>query len=331
MSIVKTVAALVALTAALGCGGRPAAPPGPAPVALHLDHACDVVPGAGLAWLVEAKPRSLAQDPELIPVIGALVPEARFAAYAASHGDIDPRQVEDVCVARFGASTLVSARVLFDPARVERVFSERATAPPKRTILAVNPPVVRLEAEILGEAQHLALFGRQAVVAEAGPLRALRAAEAFGLGRLRRSSPALGTHALAPVAAALGEAPIRVLVPGPFEGELGRGLGGLLRASTGFGVAARRVEPGPRLVVRVVLTGAWGDDGAAAAERLAAAVHVLSASALGRVLGIDQPLAGPTARAAPDALVLEATVDGARLARGAHDVLEGDIADLLRR
>lgn len=321
---------LVAL-AAVGCGGKPASPPKPPPVTLHLEKACDLVPGAGLTWLVEAKPRALAQDPELIPAIAALVPEARFGAYAASHGGVDPRQVEDLCVARFKASTLVSARVRFDPARVETAFAERATTPPKRTILVADPPVVRLEGVVLGETQNLTLFGREAVATEAGPLGALRAAEAFASGKLKRSSPALASRALAPVVAALGDAPVRVLVPGPFEGELGRGLGGLLRAATAFGLSARRVDPGPRLAIRLVVGGAWGEDAAPAAERLAAAVHVLSASALGRVLGLDPPLEGPVSRVLPDALVLEATVDADRLARGAHGVLEGDITDLLRR
>jgi hypothetical protein len=316
---------------ACGCGTRPASPAAAPPTPLHLAPACDLAPGAGLVWVADVKARAIAQTPELIPVVGALVPEARFDAYARAHGGIDVRQVEDLCVARYRASTLVTARVPLSPARVETAFAERATTPPRRTVLVANPPVVQLDADVLGEPQHLAIFGREALVLETGGLAALRASEAFALGKLKKSPPALATRALGPVVAALGEAPVRILVPGPFEGDAARGLGGLLRATTAVGLSARHVGPGGRILVRLVLAGAWGGEGEAAAERLAAAVDVLSQTALGRVLGVNEPAVTPVARAAGDALVLEATVDGVRLARGAHDVLEGDIGALLRR
>lgn len=328
----KAIAAgAIALAVTTGCGSKPAAPPAPPPVPLHLAPACDLVPGAGLAWLVDVKPRALTQEPELIPVIGAVVPEARFRAYAEAHGGVDPRQVQEVCVGRFKASTLVSAHVPIDPAKVEASFTERSAAPPTRTLVVANPPVVRLDGEVLGEPQHLTIFGREHVAFETGKLSSLRAAEAFALGRLKRSSPALATKALAPVATALGDAPVRVFVPGPFEGELASGLGGLLRATTAVGLSARAAGAGGRISVRVVLAGAWGEDAEPARERLAAAAHVLSETALGRMLGVNRPLEGPTARVASDAIVLDATYDGMRIAEGAHDVLEGDIAQMLRR
>lgn len=316
----------------LGCGGgKPPAPPAPPPVPLHLAPACDLVPAAGLTWLLDVKPRALAETPDLIPVIGAVVSEARFRAYAEAHGGIDPRQIQELCVGRFKASTLVVARVPFDPARVERTFTDRSAAPPRRSIVVANPPVVRVEGEVLGEPEHVTLFGRELVAEESGRLATLRAAEAFAQGRLRKATPALASKGVGPVADLLGDAPIRFLVPGPFEGDAAAGLGGLLRATTAVGVSARPTGAGSRIAVRIVLGGAWGDDADAARERLAAAVHVLSETALGRMLGVDHPLDGPTTRAAPDALVLDAVVDGMRFAEGAHDVLEADIAQILRR
>jgi hypothetical protein len=314
-----------------GCGARPAPPAAARPTPLYLATACGLVPGAGLAWVADVRPRAIAEDPDLIPVVGALVPEGRFDAYARAHGGIDVRQVEELCVARYRQSTLLSARVPLSPSRVETAFAERATVPPRRTVLVATPPVVQLDADVLGKPEHLAIFGREAVALETGGREALRASEAFALGKLRKSPPVLGTAALRPVVAALGEAPVRVLLPGPFEGEAARGLGGLLRATTAVGISARHVGPGARVVVRLVLAGAWGGDGEAAAKRLAAAVDLVAESALGRVLGVNEPVIGPVARVSGDALVLEATVDGVRLARGAHDVLEGDIGALLRR
>ncbi len=331
---------LVAAAALAGCGSPP--PPSPAvrpPVPLHLAPACDLVPGAGLAWLVEVKPRALAQDPDLIHVVGAVVAEERFRAYAESHGGVDLRQVQDLCFARYGGSTtLASVHVPIDPARIESAFAARAAVPPTRTLVVANPPVVRLDGGPVGDAEHLLVLGREhLVLATEGPGKAggrtgpLRAAEAFALGRLKRSSPAVRSAALAPVAALLGDAPVRVFVPGPFEGEVAAGLGGLLRASTGLGVAARPAGAGGRISVRVVVAGAFKEDADAAAERLAASVHVLTETAFGRMLGLNRPLEGPTTRLAVDALVLDATFDGMKVATGAHDVLEGDIAQVLRR
>ena len=51
--------------ALLACGPKtPATPPGPPPVPLHLEPACDLAASAGLEWLVEAKPPALPSVPE---------------------------------------------------------------------------------------------------------------------------------------------------------------------------------------------------------------------------------------------------------------------------
>jgi hypothetical protein len=138
-------------------------------------------------------------------------------------------------------------------------------------------------------------------------------------------------RALARAADVVGDAPMRAFAPGPFTGETAQGLGGLLRASTAIAIAATPVRGTPRIAVRLVLTGAWGDDAAAAAERLAAAVHVLSESRFGKLFGLDRPLEGPHVRSAPEALVFEATYDGNTLARGVHDAVEAEVDEIMRR
>lgn len=326
---VAMVTALSPLVVA--CGGKPAVPSASPPVALHLSPACDVVPAAGLVWLVETKPRAIAEVPDLIPVIGTVVPEARFRAYAAAHGGIDPRQVLDLCVGRFKASSLVVARVPFDAARLETAFVDRANHIDGRTVVVARPPVVRLSGDVLGEPQHLTMFARELVAVETGKLGALRAAEAFAQGKLRRATPALRSSALASVAATLGDAPVRVFVPGPFEGEVGQGLGGLLAASTAVGAAAWFAGPPARIGVRVVLAGGWGDNAQAAADRLAAAAHVLSETALGRLLGVNEPVEALRTHVVAGALVLETTIDGRKLARGLHDALDAEVGELLGR
>jgi len=324
-------AAVLALALSACVPKAPAAPPAPPPVVLHLAPACDLAPSAGVEWVVDAKPRALAELPDLIPVIALVIPEARFNAFASSHGGIDVRQIQDLCIAKYRGSMLSVARAPFDPARVERAFSDRITKPGGRQVDIPNPPVVRVWGGVTGEAQQLVIFGREAVALEQGRAGPIRAAEAFAQGRLHRASPALRGGTLARAVEIVGDAPVRAFAPGPFEGEIAQGLGGLMRASTSVGVSVRFAGAPGQLAVRMVLTGAWGRDAPAAAERLAAAVHVVSESPFGRLLGLDHPVLAPEVRTMEEALVIEMTIDGAVLARGLHDALDAEISEIMRR
>ena len=320
---------LVALPSA--CGPKPsAAPPAPPPVPLHLDSACDLAPSAAVEWVVDARPRAVAELPDLIPAIALVVPEARFATFAATHGGIDVRQITDLCIAKYKDSLLTVVRAPLDPARVERTFAERMTHPGGRSVDVVSPPVVRVWGEVNGEAQQLVVFARELVALEQGRAGPIRASEAFALGKLRRASPVLRGGSLAKAVQLVGDAPVRAFAPGPFEGATAQGLGGLMRASTAIAASARFVGAPASVALRIVITGAWGKDAPAAAERLAAAVHVVSESPLGRLLGLDHPVVSPQVRGTDEALFIEVTVDGAALARGVHDALDAEIGDIMR-
>ena len=322
--------ALALAIAVSACGPKPpAAPPAPPPVPLHLEPACDLAPSAGVEWIVEAKPRALSELPDLIPVIALVIPEARFNTFASAHGGVDVRQVQDLCVAKYKQTLLSIARTPIDPVRVEKAFSDRVTNPGGRQLDIPNPPVLRVWGEVNGEPQQLVVFGRELVALEQGRPGPIRAAEAFARGKLRRASPALRGGTLARAVQLVGEAPVRAFAPGPFEGEIAQGLGGLMRASTA--VAASAQVTGTRIMLRIALTGAWGKDAPAAAERLAAAVHVVSESPLGRLLGLDHPVVPSQVRTLEDALVIEVTLDGVAFARGLHDALDAEIGDIMRR
>jgi hypothetical protein len=314
-----------------GCGPKPAPqPPAPPPVPLHLDSACELAPSAGVEWVVDARPRAVTEIPDLIPVIGLVVPEARFATFTASHGGIDVRQITDLCIAKYKDTVLTVARSPLDPLRVERDFADRVTHPGGRSIDVVNPPVIRVWGEVNGEAQQLVLFAREVVALEQGRAGPVRATESFALGKLRRAAPVLRGAALASAVRHLGDAPVRAFAAGPFEGELAQGLGGLMRASTAVGVSARFAGGPAKVAVRLVLTGAWGKDAPAAAERLAAAVHVVSESPFGRLLGLNHPLVEPKVRGEDEALFVEVTLDAMAVARGLHDALDAEIGDIMR-
>jgi hypothetical protein len=322
---------LMLVGVASGCGPKaPAAPPAPPPVPLHLESACALAPAAGVEWVVDARPRAIAEIPDLIPAIALVVPEARFGTFAATHGGVDVRQITELCVAKYKDTLLSVARAPIDPARIERQFVDRVTHPGGRSVDVANPPVVRVWGEVNGEAQQVVTFGRELVALEQGRAGPIRASESFALGKLRRASPVLRGPALATAVRLVGDAPLRAFAPGPFEGEVARGLGGLMRASTAVAVAARFAGAPANVSVRIVLTGAWGRDAPAASERLAAALNVISESPFGRLLGMNHPVTPPEIRGEPDALLVDVTLDAMALARGLHDALDAEIGDIMR-
>ena len=332
----RASALALALTTALvisaaGCGPKPIPPPlAPPPVPLHLESACALAPSAGVEWVVDARPRAIAEIPDLIPAIALVVPEARFAKFAAAHGGVDMRQITDLCVARYKEAFLTVARTPLDPVRLEKEFADRVTHPGGRSVDVINPHVVRIWGEVNGEPQQLVVFAREVVALEQGRAGPVRAAESFALGKLHRASPVLRGAALTAAVRHVGDAPLRAFAAGPFEGEMAQGLGGLMRASTAVGVSAQFAGAPAKIAVRVVLTGAWGKDAPAAAERLAAAVNVVAESPFGRLLGLNHPLGAPRVRGEEEALFVEVTLDGMALARGLHDVLDAEIGDIMR-
>lgn len=326
----KRLAALAA-TLLLACGPKAPPPrPAPPPVALHLEPICDVVPG-GASWVAAVTPRAIAEVPDLIPAVGLVFGEERLRQFASAHGGVDLRQIKELCVARYRDALLSAARVPLDPERVAAAFAGRSVRATVKTTLAPNPHVFRMTGDTDGEPAQLLVLGHDAVVEEEGKPGPLRAVEAFAFGKLKRSQPILKSAALERTVALLEDAPVRVLAPGPFDGEAANGLGGLLRATTAVGGSARWSGKGAGIAIRLVLSGAWGGDAPAAAERLAAAVHVLAESVAGRLFGLQHPLDGPRVRGDDDALVLDAIIDGNALARGVHDAVDADVAEMMRR
>jgi hypothetical protein len=327
---------LGALLGAMGaaCAGAPrrrAGPPdAPAPFPLTLDPLVDLVPAAGLVWLVEVRPLELQASPPLAEVLAAAAPRDRLDAFARRHGGVDLRQADQVAVAGHGPATLGLARLPVEPWRVETAFAARARSVEGR---AVERGVTRFWGTVGDEREQVALFGQDAVGIEFGGLGPLQAAIYFAQGRLKRSLPALRAEPLAAAAALLGEAPVRGFAPGPFEADWARGLGGLLGAATALAARVRAAPSGTdgaqALELRLLLTGAWGADASAAAERLAAAFHVLAEDPLGRLTGLDRPLEGPTATGNPDALALDVALDPVTMSRGIRAAAGAPLAEIM--
>jgi hypothetical protein len=320
----------LALLALAACGGRVApGPPAPTSPPLALGQAVDLVPAAGLVWLVDARLRELFASSALIPAIALVLPAARLDAFAKRHGGIDLRSVPELALAAYPEATMAVARAVLDPARVEGAFAARAVAVEGR---AVEGGVVRTWGTVGDAHEQLGIFGHEAVALEQGRFGPLRAAEYFAQGRLKRARPALLAEPLMRAATLLGDAPLRAFAPGPFAGDLGRGLGGLLGAATAVAGAATPVDHDPdgALALRFVVTGAWGADAAAAADRLLAAFGVLASDSLGRLLGVDRPLEAPRASGDAEALRLDVSLDALALGKGLRDATSATIAEVMR-
>jgi hypothetical protein len=334
------IALLTAIAAAACSGPRPApavAPPAPEP--FTVDPLVDLVPAAGLRWLIALRPRALYSDEVLAAQLGLVIPDEQFAAFALRHGGVDPRSATELVAAGFDGASLALAALAVNPPEIESAFTRRALAVEGR---AVEHGITRLWGSVGDAREQVAVFGRSAVGIEQGRFGPLGVATYFATGRLHRARPALRSEPLEATARRLGDAPVRAFAPGPFEGAWAKGLGGLLRASTAAGVALQplvmraamhgegRHAVGSALALKMVLMGAWSNDGAAAADRLGAAYQVLAGDALGRLINLsDATLVGPKVSWDDSALELEVTFEAAKLARGLHVVTSGSLEEIM--
>jgi len=335
------VRALALATLMIGCGGAPAAPPVPPLPPLHLQPTSDLAPAAGLSWLVDARPRELLADPQMAAAMRELFTDAQFDTFTRRHGGIDVRQLGELTVAAYANATLFLGHGLVDPTRVEGAFAARAKVEGRGIDRKSSDPlgtIVRTWGSVNGERQQLAIFGREGVGLEVGRFGPLRAAEYFAEERLKKASPALRATPLDRAAEMLSmssspKPPFAAFAPGPFTGQYEEALGGLFRAATAAAVSVRVVEGSPegaRIAVRVALLGSYQDDGPKVTQRFAAALHVLSESALGRLCGLNAPIAGPTVRVDADGLVADMTISANTLFRGLHAATGASVDELMR-
>jgi hypothetical protein len=321
------LALLGGLVATACAGARRADPATSRAPTFGLDPIVDLVPGAGLVWLVDARPRELFDPATLEPALAVLAPDERMAAFARRYGGVDLRSVTELAVAGFPGSTLGVARVPLDAAAFEAAFASRARV----TGRTVDHGIVRIWGTVAGEPEQLAVFGNEGAAVERGQPGLLQAAVYFAEGRLKRARPALRADPLSSAAARLGDAPLRIFAPGPFEGPWAAGFGGLLRATTALGAALRpaAAKTAGAATLTLVLLGGWGADAPSAAERLGAAFHVLSEEPLGRLTGLDRPLESARTDGDESALRLDVVVDLAAVARGLRDATDATVAQIM--
>jgi hypothetical protein len=334
----RSLLALPLAVAGAACGPaqRPAAPKGPTPVKLSLSPLADLVKAPGLAWMMEISPRRAFEDDTILAALDQVIPEERFRSFASHNGGIDPRLLDELVIARYSDVTLTLGRGTVDPGALQKAFERRALHMDARVVDPTAPvggQIVRMFGDTTKERMQLVTFGREAFALETGRFGPLRVAELFAQGKLHKAKPALRAAPLDRAAALLGDgAAARFFAAGPFEGEWENALGGLLRASTGVALSLRTARGGHGHVKAVVVVlGAFEKAPEDAARRFGALVDVLlSKNPFGRMLGLHEPIESPRVFGLPDALRVEATFDGERIARGAHQALEAEISEIMK-
>jgi len=119
------------------------------------------------------------------------------------------------------------------------------------------------------------------------------------------------------------------LAPGPFEGDVARGLRGLLGAATAIGAVAR---PSARqgILLSVAVAGDFSTSAGPASKELLAAWTDLATSGFGHMLGLDAPVEAPTVTFAPDAVALTVELSGKALAEGLAKATASRVEDIFR-
>jgi len=310
---------------------RPVAPP--PPPALHLAPLGDLVPAAGLAWIADLRPRVWFADPSLAPLLEGVLPDDLLGDVERASVGLDVRSMEEVVVAKYDKTTLLLAREVLDPVKVEIAFASRVAEVQGRAIdrRADDPRgVVVRDWGMLGkQRQAVVVFGREAAGLALGDDAPLRAAELFAEGRLKRAAPVWRAAPLDRIAALLGDAPLSAAAAGPFDAETARGLDGVLAVATGAGIAAS--PEGGTIRVRVAVTGGWGERSAEAREKLRASYVRVVQSGIGHLLGLAQPASEPRFAATDDSVTVDVRVDAAALLHGLADATTAPLREMMGR
>lgn len=254
-------------------------------LALELRELHDLVPSAGLRFLVEGSPRKIWGHARLRSALSELLPESRLAGFAERTG-VDLRELEHALIAGFDYGTLYLGRCgnACGP-RARALFIERLAGRAIVNLTDTEPVAATVKGTLEGE--PIALIDMGSVVGVASrDLTLSRVPIAFARGKLKKTPRALRGAALSTLPE-LGEARwVTFYAPGPFEGEWARGLRGLMASALALAV---HVEPtdDDHLRVNLVMSGEFGTTGQAALDELSRAFEELATSTTGKLLGLD--------------------------------------------
>jgi hypothetical protein len=292
---------------------------------LHAKSLADLVPAAGLRWLVVAHPKQLLLDPAVKSGVELLFPKPRLDAFARSSG-VDLRALSSTCVAGFDIGTLYLAETHEGIGVAQQAFVDRLVSHP--VIKHPGPGVTHITG-IIGTTPEsfVALEGIGLGVSVKDPTLS-KIAAAFALGKLKKSPSALNGAALRELPESVSHAPLRFYAPGPFGEPWTEGAEGLLGRTLAVAVTATP-RATDRLEFELTLAGEFLADLAAENERARRSVERFAASALGRLLGMGTEGVLTEVLVDPRQIVVRVTLPTSRVFAGLHTAVAADAAEML--
>lgn len=314
------VALLVATT---GCHPRSVSTPAPSTAAapLHRGPLTDYVPAAGLRWLLAGRPQELARSPELLAEVQSMLSSARLDTFATSSG-VELRELPEGCIAGFDYGTLYLARVGSNTPTVRKRFETRLITDP--VVRSSRSGLWRVTGLVANTPESLLVVDNDFTAVAVGDPLLARVAEAFALGRFKKSKPALAGAALASLPVDLQNAPLRFYAPGPFTNEWARAADGVLARAMALGASAS-LATSSVLRIRLVLSGAFAADQEKTRSQLLSAWEHLQVSTIGHLLRLQETLEPATVSVADDAATLTVSFAVSTLMKGVSAAVIDDV------
>ncbi len=314
-------------------------PPPPSKPDLHIPALTDLLTIARLQWLVLIKPEELISLQWLRPSLARVLRDDRLDLLAKATG-IDLRAVPALALANYRPGRGVppdqkSTIAYFVRHRrpqleIERKFRERLTSRAARRV--VGHQLVSVEGNI-GLTHHgFVALGPDVVgfqyggAVNRGPARI---ALLYAQGKLATVPTALDDPSLQGLHSQLGNSPLAVLLPGPFEGSMARGARGLLGAASAL---AAGLKPTDRQTFRlqVLLAGDFAATATEAIGYLEGAWQDLVRSDLGHLLGLHAPTSPAAVGSNQLGLSLAVELDPAKLLSGLAAATVDNVREMMR-
>lgn len=322
-----------------GCGSRTstlAKPVATKPrVSLPIASLDALVPLPNLRWLVVARPQEIAAMKWLEPSIALLLDKERLDRSAEGMG-FDLRTLPEAIWAGYRTeegsddASFQLVRHRNDPLTIERLFRDRLSSDIVRSI--DDEQIVRVSGRI-GKTPHVvATLGKDIVCLQQdgsldrGPCRI---SALLAQGKLKRVHPVFHDAALRILAKRFESAPLRLFAPGPFDGETGKGLRGLLAAATAIGAAFRPTEK-QGISLEISVTGDFSTSGGEAAQKLASSWNDLAGRPFGHLLGLDAPVTSAFPKYSAEVVSLDVELDPRKLAKGLADATSNQIREIMQ-
>jgi hypothetical protein len=304
----------------LGCTNAASAPPSEPPLR-HVELT-ELVPAAGLRWLVVGSPRELGAAPALEPLREAWLTEERRRAFTRATG-IDLWQTERALAAGFELGTLYVADSTGWVAPPEKLFAERLAGSERSD--RPHPRIWRVAGVVGTRPETLVRVADELVAVAVGDPTLARVVELRARGRLERFAPALDGVSLGALPDDLRRTgPLTLYVPGPLEEDWvadGTSLLGNTQA-----LALTLELAGEHIALGVALAGHWRPE--RDLPRLLETWDAFARTSLGRELTLDRALEPAETSGSETLLRLRTQLDGDAFATGFARLMRGQLGDL---